>query len=184
MNKYHTHSTILLIVAALAAAALACNMPSISGRSSADSSGAANTPQVILPTEPAASGSMTITLTEGQINSIIQQTLLGRTDLPIEGLQVRLDSGQVILTGTVNQNGLSLPMRLALAVAADGQGGLSFQVSSASIGPLPLPQGMRDQIETMLNQNLQAQVRQLTNNIYVEQIEIGNGVMTVVGRLQ
>jgi hypothetical protein len=79
---------------------------------------------------------------------------------------------------------LSLPLTLNLAINPDGQGGLTYRVSSASVGPLPLPESMRDQIETMLNQNLQAQVRQLTGNIYIDSINIGSGVMTVTGRPQ
>jgi uncharacterized protein YpmS len=186
MQNYRTQITILSILIVLATAAIACNMPSTSRRSTDKPADTASTPTEFVLTEPASSeaGSVTITLTEGQLNTIVQQALKGQTDQPIEELQVRLESGQVILTGTVNQNGLSLPMRLTLTVDPDGQGGLNYQVTSASVGPLPLPQSLRDQIETMLNQNLQAQVRQLTNNLYIESINIGNGLMTVTGQPQ
>lgn len=182
MKNYRNLIVILTVLAALAAAAIACNMPAISSNPAEESS---KQPGEIA-TQPALpeAGAVTITLTEGQLNTLIQQAMQGQVSQTIQDLQVRLEAGQVVITGTVNQNGLSLPLTLNLAINPDGQGGLTYRVSSASVGPLPLPESMRDQIETMLNQNLQAQVRQLTGNIYIDSINIGSGVMTVTGRPQ
>lgn len=182
MRNYNNLIVILTVMAALAAAAIACNMPVNSTQTSDENS--TQSPELTNQTAAPKVGPVTITLTEGQLNTLIQQVLQGQTSQTIQDLQVRLEAGQVVLTGTVNQNGLSLPLSLYLAVNPDGQGGLTYQVSSASVGPLPLPESMRDQIETMLNQNLQAQVQQLTGNIYIDSINIGSGVMTVTGRPQ
>jgi uncharacterized protein YpmS len=188
MKNYRNLIILLSILAALAVAAIACNMPASIGQ------GPDNNPEMTpntgstqagqLSTGSTSSDTVTITLTEGQINTIVQQALQSQTTQTIQGLQVRLEQGQVIVTGTVNQNGLSLPLRLYLEISPNTQGGLTYHIASASVGPFPLPEGMRSQIETMLNQNLQSQVNQLTNNMFIESINIGSGVMTVTGRLQ
>jgi uncharacterized protein YpmS len=171
------------ILILLALAVLACNLPVTTSSTLKDSA-------KTVPTNPAAgsnqpSGStnstnpMTITLTEGQLNAIVQQAL--QSNQTVQGVQIQLQDGQATITGTVYQQGLSLPLRLTLAVSPDGQGGINYQIASASVGPLPLPQSMRDQIEALINQNLKTQVSNLTNSIYIETITIGKGVMNITG---
>ena len=170
------------ILIVLVLAALACNLPAATGSQNASSK--------TVPTNPDAdsssgnsglnsTGPITITLTEGQINAIVQQAL--QSDQSYQNVQIQLQEGQLIISGTVNQQGMSLPLRLTLAVSPDGQGQIDYQIVSASVGPLPLPQAMRDQIEALINQNLKTQVSNLTNSIYIETITIENGVVNITG---
>lgn len=181
---------ILTILAVLLLASLACNLPAIAiSRSQTNTNNTPNT-EPTLSTEPPVSNApenstpFTIALTEGQLNAIIQQELGQQTGETIRDLQLRLQNGQIHLTGTVTQNGLNLPLNLAIEAGTNGQGGITFHVVSASAGPLPLPQSMRDQIEALLNQNLQPVINQLSNNMYIESITISDGVMNVTGHTQ
>jgi len=181
---------ILTILAVLLLASLACNLPAIAiSRSQTNTNNTPNT-EPTLSTEPPVSNApenstpFTIALTEGQLNAIIQQELGQQTSETIRDLQLRLQNGQIHLTGTVTQNGLNLPLNLAIEAGTNGQGGITFHVVSASAGPLPLPQSMRDQIEALLNQNLQPVINQLSNNMYIESITISDGVMNVTGHTQ
>ena len=40
---------------------------------------------------------------------------------------------------------------------------------------------LRNQIESLLNQNLQPVVKQVTNNLYIDSVTIENGVMNITG---
>jgi uncharacterized protein YpmS len=181
---------ILTILAVLLLASLACNLPAIAiSRSQTNTNNTPNT-EPTLSTEPPVSNApenstpFAIALTEGQLNAIIQQELGQQTGETIRDLQLRLQNGQIHLTGAVTQNGLNLPLNLAIEAGTNGQGGITFHVVSASAGPLPLPQSMRDQIEALLNQNLQPVINQLSNNMYIESITISDGVMNVTGHTQ
>jgi uncharacterized protein YpmS len=188
MNKKQVRLSGLLALAALLLASLACNLPGL------NSEGSNGADQALLETasalepsnqnSPQAGERVTITITEGQLNAIVQQAIENDPTQTVNGLQLRLQSGEVALSGTVVQEGLRLPLQIILAISPDGQGGLNYQVSSANVGPLPLPQSMRSQIENMLNQGLDDPVRQMTNNIFIEEITIGDGVLNVVGRTQ
>jgi len=191
MKSNNRHTIIILaILAVLVLAALACNLPTVAISRSQPNSDTGSTVEPVIPTQPLASNvpvnstPFAITLTEGQLNAIIQQELGQQTSETIRDLQLRLQNGQIQLTGTVSQNGLNLPLNLAIAAGTNGQGGITFHIVSASAGPLPLPQSMRDQIETLFNQNLQPVVNQLTNNMYIESITIGDGIMNINGRTQ
>jgi uncharacterized protein YpmS len=180
MKNYKNLIVILVVITVLAAAALACNMPSNLGKATETNPLQPD----LLATAPTSPETVTVTLTEGQINTVVQQVLQGQTTQTIESMQVHLAQGQVVLDGTINQNGLSLPVRITLFVNPDQQGGLTYDIDSATVGGLPLPATLRNQIQAMLNQQLRAQVRQLTNNIYIESVTIGDGIMTVTGRPQ
>ena len=180
--------TWLLVLLALISASLACNLPSvnISNSDGVDQPAVSvSTPEIAFDQNtPSGGEQIAITLTEGQLNAIVQQAVQTDPNQTIQDMQLHLQPGEVALSGIVNQEGLSLPLRLTLAISPDGQGGLSYQVISANVGPLPLPQTMRDQIESRLNQYLQEPVRQLTNNIFIEEITIGDGILNLTGQIQ
>jgi uncharacterized protein YpmS len=178
INRNYKIACLILIV--LASAALACNLPVSSNTAkSVPTSPADEANQPSTDSSQTSSGATTITLTEGQLNAIVQQAL--QTDQTVQDVQIQLQDGQIIIAGTVNQQGMSLPLRLTLVVSPDEQGAINYQIVSASVGPLPLPQSMRDQIEALINQNLKSQVSNLTNSIYIETITVGNGVVNITG---
>lgn len=180
----------LFILLALLFASIACNLPGMKTNISnqndlvtAETAVGTQNDEADQNRTPAGER-VAYTITEGQLNAIVQQAIQNDPDQRIENLQLHLLPGEVALSGIVNQESLSLPLQLTLALTPDGQGGLNYEVSSANIGPLPLPQSMQVQIETMLNQNLDAPVRQMTDNIFIEEISIGEGVLNVVGHTQ
>jgi len=183
MKSEKTFIVILSMVAALLLASLACNLPSNGSQTQTpgEITPIPATPE-ILPTQPP--GSSTVTLTEGQLNGFIQQALQYDTSQSVRDVQIHFQDGQVEITGTVTQQGLQLPLHMTVLVAANGEGGLQFKINSAKVGPFSLPQSIQNQVETLLNQNLQNKIRNLTDKIYIDNVSIGNGVITVTGHSQ
>ncbi len=182
MKNKQPLSVAFLMLMVLAIAALACNLPANNLLNPNGEAGDTPASQPGAVQHVPSEGSVTISLTEGQLNQLVQQALLANPGQAIENLQIRLEAGEAILSGSVTQQGLSLPLRLKIQASPDGQGGLIYQVGSATVGPLPLPESMRTDIETALNQSLPAAVSSLTNNIYIESIVINSGIMQVTGR--
>jgi hypothetical protein len=176
---------ILPIIVLLILPILACKIPKSSGVQSQSKAPTVSRSQATQPetvnTPAAPQTAATVVLTEGQVNGLVQQALQANPDQTIEDMQVKLQDGQVLLTGNVIQNNFSLPLKMALIISPDGLGGLDYQIVSATVGPLPLPQSLRDQIETSLNQNLKEQVKGLTHNLFIETVTIGNGIITLTG---
>jgi uncharacterized protein YpmS len=168
------------MLASLLLASLACNMPANNAFNQAGEPLVDEVAtQAAQSTQP--SGLVTITITEDQLNAILQQSIQFDPSQSVQDVQTRFQDGQIIITGAVTQQGLRLSLNMIVSVSPDGQGGVQFNLTSASVGPFPLPESTKNQIESILNQNLQSQVRELTNNIYIENIVIGNGVITVAG---
>lgn len=124
---------------------------------------------------------VTLQLTESQVNLLVSQTLQANPGQEIQNATVRFVPGLMIIEGRVVQNNISLPLRLEVAVTPDGNGSLNYDLVSANVGPIPLPQNNRDDITSMMNQYLNPGVADLTGNIYIDTIEIGQGVVTITG---
>jgi hypothetical protein len=122
----------------------------------------------------------TTTITEAQVNQIIRQSPQSQGQ-SIQDPQVDLQPGVAILYGNVQQNNLTLPLRVDITLSADGQGGIRYQVVSARLGPFPLPQSSQDEIAAQLGQVLDEQINILANNMYIDDIQIGDGFVLITG---
>lgn len=182
MSSKRSFTLIAIALMMVVASALACNLPITSTQAPPAAATVEN--GIETAATAASQGPISLTLTEGQLNSLIQSAIQADPRQTIQNLQLRLQEGQIAITGTVNQEGLSLPLRLSLSIIPDGQGSINFDIVAANVGPLPLPENMQGQIETLINQNLKSQVQGLTNNMYIESLTIGDGVLVVTGRLQ
>jgi hypothetical protein len=175
---------IIFVIAFLGMSILACRYPGFQSNSveRAPSDLATLEPgQPILGITPSGAATI-IVLNETQINSVIQQALASQPELPVQNVRISLQEGSGTISGNVQQNGLDLPLTVTLSASVDGQGGVNFNVESASIGFLPLPQSMLDQISAQINQSLRSEIIRATNNIFVEAISISDGLLTVTGR--
>ena len=126
-------------------------------------------------------GKIELQFTETQITSYIDEQLKSQPDQIFTNPQIFLQNGEIQLTGDIHQSNLTLPLKAGLKLQADGTGGVDYELTSATIGPLPLPTSLVDvltsQIEKALGSNFTGQIP----NLYIEEISIADGVMTVRG---
>ncbi len=140
--------------------------------------------------EPTASalatnpGKISITIDEAQLNSMVTNALNKQSVQQLTNPTIHLKNGQILVNGEVNQSGLKASFSGTLTVDVTPDGRLHYNIVSASLGPLPLPQAMRDQIATQLNDNLGTPQTTNGQQIFVEDVTIGDGVMTITGHIR
>ena len=140
--------------------------------------------QGIQPTptpEPQENKPVKIVMDEERLTAIVVKELQTQQDQPIENPQILLRDGQVQVLGNVKQGALTLPLKIAIDVSVDGQGKPRYKVVSANVGPLPLPQSTLDQLSTQLDAGLTENLGPEIDNVYIENITIADGLMTVTG---
>lgn len=127
----------------------------------------------------ATSGSATLTVTQEEISSYLALRLLS-ADMPLRQPQVYFkEGGQMVIRGNIEFQERSQPLRIeATPTLVDGK--LNLAVSSARVGPLPLPTSIIDQIEGALGEAILAGQKfgKLT------EISVGAGTMTIAGERQ
>jgi hypothetical protein len=144
---------------------------------------AATQPPAVLP-PPANPGKLTITIDEAQLNTMIVNELNRQSSPQLTNPKIHLQNGQILVSGEVNRSGLNASFSGTLTVDVTPDGHIQFNVISASLGPLPLPQAMRDQLATQLNAAMGAPQTSDGQQIYVEAVNIGDGVMTITGHIR
>jgi uncharacterized protein YpmS len=188
-----TSHTILLALAALVIASLACNL----SRSASPSP----TPRPTIPVSTTsvqeleqslneAAGDLqqgkqvTLILTESQLTSLVASSFQN-TDGPIlQNPQVYLRDGQVQLMGTIEQSGVGLPLEILVTPRVDSSGNLEYSIDSAKIGPFPIPQAQLNQLSTELDKAIAAQMGQGEERIILDGITISDGTMVITGHKQ
>jgi hypothetical protein len=188
MSRTERIGPILLALAALWAASLACTLP---GRSAKPPAGYAPIPVTtqaagelrqnleVAASEIATSGSTTVVIDEAQLTSILAIELQSQNQLNIQDPQVYLRDGQVQLFGNLQEGKVTAPLKVFLTISADRQGQPQFQVVEAMAGPLPVPKDLLDQFTTQFDQVLGRRINPDDNLLYIDRITIADGKMTI-----
>ena len=185
MRKYQ----LLLVLAILITASLACNLPG--ARRPKDTQ-----PEPIAVTTEAAGqlednvedaagavlggAPFTLTIDEAQATSAVSLRLQSIQEPSVKDLQIYLRDGQIQVFGDVERDGLSLPVSFAARVIAS-QGSLAYEILDARVGPFPLPESFVDELEAQLDQFILNQLSPNMRDIVIEDITIAGGVMTITG---
>ena len=123
-----------------------------------------------------------LVITEAQLTSILAFELDERAGEMINNLQVFLRDEQIHMTGDVNTEGISAPVKATVEVSVDLAGRPILNVVSANVGPFPVPGDLVSEVEVTINKAFQGQIKSMAPDMHVERIIIDNGKMTIIGR--
>ncbi len=132
----------------------------------------------------AATGTVTLNITQEQLTSYLAVYLQSQPNLPITDPQVQLQNGQMELLGKVQQGMFNANVSMILAVSVDQNGQPKIVITQENFGPLPAPQGLNDAISTFVAQALTGSLGPAATGFRLESISIANGVMTITGRVK
>lgn len=140
--------------------------------------------------EGAQTGTITMNITETQLTSYIAARLqsdptLQQDNRPfITEPQVYLRDGQIQLYGKSQQGMFIANIGVIVSVGVDENGQPKVEIVSADFGPMPAPQGIRDTITAMVREAYMGSLGPVATGLRIESITIGNGIMTVSGRVR
>jgi hypothetical protein len=126
----------------------------------------------------AASGEVTVTLTEVELTSLFDQQLQAQPDSAFSNPQVYLRDGQLKLYITITTDNLS-GNALVVMNAAIIDNKLQVVIESADFGPVPIPQGVLDSLAKTINDQLLAAMSGLPTGVGLKDIAIADGTLTI-----
>ncbi len=129
-------------------------------------------------------GRLTLQLTQEQLTSLLVARFQGRADIPIQEPLILLHPDVIEFYGKVHQGNFVSNVKLVLAVTVSADGKPQFRITEAYLGPLPFPQALRDTVATMLNEAYLGAIGPVATGFRLESIVIGEGVMTITGRIR
>lgn len=176
---------ILITLATVLIVTLACNLP-IAGIQRSDDTDALSSPlqPPILDQNNQNFDSLehfSYQITEAQLSAILREGLANRPELGISNPVVYLRDGSVEIQADVEYSGLVLPMTVNLILYVDADNKLQYEISSAKLGPLPIPQAILDQFSGLIDQSIEQSLGMDQENVKFESVLIENGVLSISG---
>ncbi len=133
--------------------------------------------------KPDEFGNYTITLDQNELNQILrlQRTLTDQSsEVQIQDPVLAFTGGNVVLYAQ-----LTKPLEIALEVTflpLVSDGNLIFELTEASLGPLPLPELVLSMLEATLNATLNQAINQVPTGVRLQSVTVNEGSITLVGR--
>jgi uncharacterized protein YpmS len=128
-----------------------------------------------------SSGQATLVIDEQQLTSLIAFELQTQESPIFQEPQAYLRDGRIKILGKVQQGDPTSKLELVMDVSANADGRPEYQLTSAKIGLLPLPDIMLQQISGQLDTLFASKIDPRMDDIFIEKIIIADGVMTIQG---
>ena len=129
-------------------------------------------------------GSITLTLNESQLTSLLADRLETQEDPLFTDPQVYLRDGEIQIYGVAHRGVLTARIRMVLSVLIDENGGPQFTLSSADFGPWPVPEGLLDGVSGLIDEAFTGQFGPVATGLRIEGILIQDGYMAITGRIK
>lgn len=126
----------------------------------------------------ASSGEVTVTITEPELTSFIDQQMAAQPDGAFSNPQVYLRDGKIKLYTTVTTDNLSADA-LVVMNASIKDNALKVIIDSADFGPVPVPQGVLDSLTSTVNDELLALVSGLPTGVGLKGVSVNDGLLTL-----
>jgi hypothetical protein len=133
----------------------------------------------------AATGVVTLQITESQITAYITQKMQEQTNPPFTEPQVMLRDGQMKLYGKVASGMFNANILITMNVGIDETSGLpKIEIKTADFGPIPAPEGLNTAISAVIDEAFTGSLGPVATGFRLETITIADGVMTLSGRIK
>jgi hypothetical protein len=133
--------------------------------------------------EPDAFGNYAITISQNEINEILNLTpVVGApaSGVQLQNLSVAFSGGNAIMTARVNQP-VAADLSLTLQpVLEDGR--LQLLIQNASLGPVRAPGFILSPVQILVDEALNQALANMPTNVRLHSITVGEGDISIVGR--
>ncbi len=191
-NSFTLNRALLLSIAALLFAGLACqlniggpDLPFLETGSSQEAAEALQEEwQSAFSQAESGDGKVQLIITEEQLTAFIRQQLDQQEDPIISQASVRLRDGLIQLSGTAQQKFIRGNFLVEMQVNVSPDGVPAFEITSAEFGPVPLPEAVKNGLESLIAQAFAGSVGPYITGFQLETIAIADGEMALIGELR
>jgi len=135
-------------------------------------------------TSAAATGQLTLLLTESQATSLLNQRLEAQAEPILLDPQVYLRDGVIQVYGVSERGVFRASVLIQVAPRLEPDGSVYFDVTSADFGPLPVPDAVRQSISAMFTEAYTSPLGSLATGVRITSIAIADGQIAIVGELR
>ena len=132
----------------------------------------------------AESGEVTLQLSEDQLTSFLVAKSAEQTDPVLTDPKVMLRDGEMKIFGKATSGILVANVSISVLASVDDKGQAQFEISQTDFGPLAAPQAFNDALAAFLREAFTGWLGPVATGFRLENIAIGDGIMTITGRVK
>jgi len=129
------------------------------------------------------SGEVILILDESQLNAFFVQRLAAE-DSPLQEPQVFLRQNAIQVYGYIIQGIFRANIHLSISPILDQEGRITFELTVASVGPIPVPEAIKNTISAILTEAFTGTLGSFATGIRVSSLVINDGQLAIVGELR
>lgn len=131
----------------------------------------------------AATGEVTVSITETELTSFMADKLTSVPDATFSDPQVFLRDGKIKMYATVTTSNFTANALIVLnTVVVDGK--VTTTIERADFGPIPAPTRLLDSLTETINDDLLSLMDKLPAGVQLKSIAIADGVMTLTANVK
>lgn len=129
-------------------------------------------------------GQVSVLINETQMTAFLAERLTDREEPLIRNPQVYLRDNQIEVFGVAERGILKANILITVTPEITDEGEVTFQLSEASVGPVPAPSALKSTISAVLTEAFTGSIGSLATGIRISSLAIADGQMAIVGELR
>lgn len=187
------HTTIhpATALVALVLASLACSifvggpdLPTPSGVEASESLDSLDTELERAATESLTTGTLEVQFTQEQLTAYVANLLANQSPPLLSDPQVVLGDQELTIYGHAKSGILEANASITTAFSVDEAGKPIVRISHAELGPIPMPDALKDGIAAAIDEALTGAIGPAAIGFRLESIDISGGIMKITGRVR
>jgi hypothetical protein len=130
------------------------------------------------------SGEVSLDLTEGQLTSFLQSRVAQEQHPVITDPRVYLRNGEMKVFGHAESGIFNANISMTLEASVDAEGQPHIGVTQTYFGPIKAPKALNDAMSSFVEEAFTGWLGPVATGFRLAHITIGDGVMTVSGRIK
>ena len=130
------------------------------------------------------SGEVSLDITEGQLTSFLQSRVAQQQHPVLTDPRVYLRNGEMKIFGHAQSGIFNANVSMTLQASIDAEGQPHIDVTRTDFGPIKAPKALNDAMTSFVQEAFTGWLGPVATGFRLEHITIGDGVMTVSGRIK
>ncbi len=129
-------------------------------------------------------GRVTVVITERALTAFLAARMAEAENPILRGPQVRLQGGEIQIFGVASAGPLEASALLSIQPLVDSEGVLAFNITTAEVGPLPIPDTLKQGLSDLLTEAFTGNLGSVATGIRITSLAIADGKAAIVGELR
>ena len=129
-------------------------------------------------------GRVIVVITERELTAFLAARVAEAENPLLRQPQVRLQAGEIQIFGVASAGPLEASALLSIQPQVDADGVLAFKITTAEVGPFPVPDTLKQGLSDLLTEAFTGKLGSVATGIRITSLAIADGEAAIVGELR